>query len=114
MDVKKKKIITNNYEIKPTHCFVLGEKRFPFNYYIFEINSLYCQHNENELFAKKEINIFGDDETKINIKDEDINILISLVSNEYVELTNENVPALYYLSNRYEIPSLMVLLKIIL
>lgn len=52
------------------------------------------------MFAKKEINIFGDDETKINIKDEDVN-------KEDVELKNENVPALYYLRNRYEIPSLM-------
>lgn len=101
------KIIKNAFKVKPTHFLVHKGTRFPFNFYIFESNSIYFQEHSKELFSKKEINILDENEKMIELTDEGINFLISFINNEEIPLTKENVPSLYFLSKKYCIPELI-------
>lgn len=86
-----------------THFFVYKNKKYPFKFDYFKYGSKYFSENQKELVETKTIQILDDHENDTSITEVVINKFIKFIQSEKIQLDNENVIGLNYLSQKYEV-----------
>ena len=98
--------IQNKEIIPDTHFFVYKNKKYPFKFDYFKYASNFFSANKEKILKTKEIDLL-DSETekslKISISENAITDFINYAQGQKISVNNENVIALNYLSNKYEI-----------
>lgn len=89
--------------IPNTHFFVYKNKKYPFKFDYFKYGSKYFSANQKELEEMKTIQILDDHENDTSITEDVINKFIKFIQSEKIQLDNENVIGLNYLSQKYEV-----------
>lgn len=107
--MSKINFIQNKEIIPDTHFFVYKNKKYPFKFDYFKYASNFFSANKEKIIKTKEIDLL-DSETeiisKISISENVITDFINFAQGQKILLNNENVIALNYLSNKYEIETL--------
>ena len=107
--------VSNSFEIsiKPftlnKKYFVFRNKKFPINFNLFKINSLFFFKNQNQYENIELIDLFQDDEVEKfkDIPDSAITNFISLCQNETCRIDNSDLFYIEYLANKFQITALI-------
>lgn len=100
--------VFNKIGIPDTHNFIYKSKQYPFKFDFFKYCSKYFSENHNTLLSRKNINLVDDEsEQKLPFSEEAIQDFIRYVQCNEVQLNNDNVITLNYLSKKYQIPMLI-------
>ena len=106
--MNKENSIFNKVGIPDTHNFVYRNKKFPFKFDFFKYCSKYFSENQGSLLSIKDINLVDKEtEQKITFLDDSIKDFIFYVQCNEIQLNNDNIMTLNYLSKKYGIQSLI-------
>lgn len=101
-------LIRNTDGIPDTHYFIYHNKKYPFKFDFFKYSSKYFQKNQEEIQQNQRLQLIIDGyEDQIDLSDSTIQTFINYVQCNEIQLNNENVIGLNYLSTRYEVPTLI-------
>lgn len=98
-----------NAILQPTHSFVYKGKKFPFNMKLFKCFSQYFKINKQQFANTTEIDIYNDQNEKINLTESSINDFINFCQSREITLNKDNSPSLYMLAKKYQVSSLIKL-----
>ena len=101
--------VTANASLQPTHSFVYKGKKFPFNMKLFKCFSQYFKINKQQFANTTEIDIFNDQNEKINLSESSINDFINFCQSREITLNKDNSPSLHMLAKKYQVSSLIKL-----
>ncbi|KAK8876254.1 hypothetical protein M9Y10_006449 [Tritrichomonas musculus] len=105
--MSEKKVIRSSKELPDTHNFVYENKRYPFKMNFFNLLSDYFLRNSDEIQSNADIDLIDEDVgKKLNIQEGIIYAFINFFQHEEITIDKENVIALHFLSNKYEIEEL--------
>lgn len=100
-------IIQDKDVIPDTHFFLYRNKKYPFKFDYFKYASKFFSENVEDLIKMKTINLIDPEtEDEITISDNAIKDFINYVQGKKINLTEENVFNLNYLSNKYDVTTL--------
>lgn len=90
--------------LESTHYFIYRKRKYSFNLGVFSIVSELYKRTINQIQQTKDIYLVGkENDNIINISEDAIKDFILICHNIKKTINNENVVAIDYLSNRYEV-----------
>ena len=106
--MQKQKEIQNLNIFPDTNYFVYRNKQFPFKIDFFKYSSNFFKNSQIEILNDQYILLLDlETENNLDLSDDTINDFINYVQGQKISLTNENVVFLHYLSQKYEVESLL-------